>query len=180
MNKGTLAVVFIVVVAVGLGAFWYAQGGSWGVAPSGAMGVNGSPNQGNMDGTDPGAPQQPQGDGTSVSQNLILGVTSTDALGQFLTAYNGMTLYTFTKDSAGTSTCYGQCAQKWPAYTVPSVAAVNVPANLEASNVGTIVRADGSIQVTYGGMPLYFYAPDQQPGDTLGQGVGNAWFVAKP
>jgi predicted lipoprotein with Yx(FWY)xxD motif len=177
MNKGTLAVVFIVVVAVGLGGFWYAQGGSWGMAPSSTMGTNGSPDQGNMGGTDTGAPQ---GDGTNVSQNLILGVNSTNALGQFLTAYNGMTLYTFTKDSVGTSTCYGGCAQKWPAYTVPSADAINVPANLEATNIGTIVRADGSIQVTYHGMPLYFWANDQQPGDTGGQGVGNVWFVAKP
>ena len=40
--------------------------------------------------------------------------------------------------------------------------------------------ADGSLQVTYNGAPLYFYAKDAKTGDTLGQGAGNNWFVVKP
>jgi predicted lipoprotein with Yx(FWY)xxD motif len=45
------------------------------------------------------------------------------------------------------------------------------------SLVGTIQRKDGSMQVTYQGLPLYYFASDQKPGDVMGQGVGNVWYV---
>ena len=96
-----------------------------------------------------------------------------------MTAANGMTLYTFDKDSAGTSTCYAQCAQKWPAYTVPAGTSVTPPAGA-TGQAGTLTRADGSVQVTYNGMPLYFFANDSNPGDSKGNGVGGTWHVAKP
>jgi hypothetical protein len=44
--------------------------------------------------------------------------------------------------------------------------------------LGTFARADGSLQVTYGGRALYYFASDKQAGDTTGQGVGGVWFVA--
>jgi len=44
--------------------------------------------------------------------------------------------------------------------------------------LGEITRADGTKQVTYNDMPLYYFAGDKAPGDTTGQGVGGAWLVA--
>ena len=44
----------------------------------------------------------------------------------------------------------------------------------------SIRREDGYLQVTYNGSPLYYFAPDETPGDTLGQGVGDVWFVVSP
>jgi len=38
--------------------------------------------------------------------------------------------------------------------------------------LGTLTRADGTTQVTYNGMPLYYWFKDAQPGDTTGQNVG--------
>jgi predicted lipoprotein with Yx(FWY)xxD motif len=100
-------------------------------------------------------------------------------LGDFLVAANGMTLYAFTKDSVGTTTCYGMCATNWPPYThivaEPLVSGAGV-----TGQVATITRADGSVQVTYNGMPLYFWANDKKSGDTTGQGKGGVWFVQKP
>ena len=43
-----------------------------------------------------------------------------------------------------------------------------------------ISRDDGREQVTYNGLPLYYFANDKAPGDTKGQGVGGVWFVAAP
>lgn len=180
----------IAVILIASGGVWYYQYRlhdndglvavqDSGQNPSGAMGTNGSADQGNTGGADNGTPQQPQGDGTGVAENLILGLNQDASLGNYLSAYNGMTVYTFTKDKPGTTTCYGQCATNWPPYTVSSAADVHVPATVTGA-VGTIARADGTLQVTYKGMPLYFWKNDNKPGDTTGEGVGGVWHVAKP
>ena len=44
---------------------------------------------------------------------------------------------------------------------------------------GTVVRPDGSTQVTIGGWPVYRHAADQ-PGATDGNGVDGNWFAIKP
>ncbi|HEX7949998.1 MAG TPA: hypothetical protein VF494_06595 [Candidatus Limnocylindrales bacterium] len=85
-------------------------------------------------------------------------------------ASNGMTLYTFTKDVAGsgTSACTGGCLTNWPALTI---AAGDTPTgdSTVTGALGTIVRTDdGATQVTYNGKPLYFFAKDTKPGDTNG------------
>jgi hypothetical protein len=48
------------------------------------------------------------------------------SLGSFLTDRNGKTLYFFTKDTAGTSTCPGTCLAKWPAFSADPVSAHSV------------------------------------------------------
>ena len=93
---------------------------------------------------------------------------------------NGMTVYTFTKDVAnsGASTCTGGCLTKWPALTVP---AGSTPAGASdvTGKLGTITRADdGSAQVTYNGLPLYFYSGDKAAGDA--NGIYTGWAAVKP
>ena len=104
-----------------------------------------------------------------------LKLAQNSTLGSFLADGQGRTLYLFMKDTKNTSNCYDACAAKWP----PLVSA-DKPAlgeGIKADLVGTTQRKDGSAQITYNGWPLYYYAPDQQPGDTKGQGVGNVWYV---
>jgi predicted lipoprotein with Yx(FWY)xxD motif len=96
-------------------------------------------------------------------------------LGQVLTDDKGHTLYAFTPDQAGESTCYDTCAQTWP--PLLTQAAPMGAAGVTASLVGTTTRRDGGKQATYKSWPLYYYAGDQQPGDLKGQGVGGNWFV---
>jgi len=60
-----------------------------------------------------------------------------------------------------------------------------VPANpaVRAQLLGTVQRRDGAMQVTYNGWPLYYYARDQNPGDTNGQdveGFGGEWYLVTP
>ncbi len=53
--------------------------------------------------------------GCAVLPSMILkGDTS---LGAVLTDAKGMTLYTFSRDDAGISKCYGKCAEYWPPLT---------------------------------------------------------------
>lgn len=85
-------------------------------------------------------------------------------------ASNQMTLYTFDKDVAGsgTSNCTGGCLTTWPALTVAAGETPTGGAGVTGT-LGTITRADnGALQVTYNGLPLYFFSKDTAPGDTNG------------
>jgi predicted lipoprotein with Yx(FWY)xxD motif len=52
-----------------------------------------------------------------------------------------------------------------------SVSSATAGSGVSASKLGTISRPDGGTQVTYGGMPLYLFVSDQDPGQATGQGV---------
>lgn len=95
------------------------------------------------------------------------------AKGKVLTGDNGMTLYTFKKDSKGVSNCYDDCAKNWP----PLMAASGAKAEGAYSLVD---RKDGSKQWAKDGMPLYYWVKDKKMGDVTGDGVGGNWDVAKP
>jgi hypothetical protein len=51
---------------------------------------------------------------------------------------------------------------------------------VKASLFGKIKRPNGTWQLTLKGWPLYRYAKDTTPGDTLGQGVGGKWYASTP
>jgi predicted lipoprotein with Yx(FWY)xxD motif len=93
---------------------------------------------------------------------------------------NGMTVYTFSRDMAGsgTSQCNGGCAATWPPLTV-AAGAVPTGGSGVAGRIATITRSGGGgLQVTYNGKPLYFFANDKAPGDTNGNYPG--WSLVKP
>ncbi|TDV38607.1 hypothetical protein [Actinophytocola oryzae] len=93
----------------------------------------------------------------------------------------GLTLYRFDKDTASPSksNCDGDCAVTWPPVTVAKNGRIFID-GVEKSAVGVVERGDGSLQVTIGGWPVYRFAKDTKPGDTLGQGVGGTWFGVTP
>lgn len=93
---------------------------------------------------------------------------------------NGKTVYTFTNDKAnsGTSACTGACLVKWPALTVPAGTTPTGGPGV-TGKLGTITRADdATLEVTYNGLPLYFYIGDKAPGDTTGSYPN--WNLVKP
>jgi predicted lipoprotein with Yx(FWY)xxD motif len=91
-----------------------------------------------------------------------------------MTGNNGMTLYTFDKDAAGSgkSVCNGPCEKNWPPLAATG-------ADTSGGDWSVITRDDGSKQWAYSGKPLYFWIKDQKPGDTTGDGFNNAWHVVK-
>jgi predicted lipoprotein with Yx(FWY)xxD motif len=91
----------------------------------------------------------------------------------------GMSLYVFMKDTAnsGKSACVNGCAVAWPPATVPA-GTTPTPGD-GVDGLGVITRDDGTMQVTYDGLPLYRYAPDKAPGDENGKAVAN-WALATP
>lgn len=93
-------------------------------------------------------------------------------LGEVYTNKNGMTLYIFNKDTANTSNCNGACATKWPPLVADDDAS-------EEGRFTIITRADSSKQWALDGRPLYGWVNDRAPGDTTGEEVKSAWYVAQ-
>ncbi len=164
----TYAAVWVAVAAILIiaGVWWWIAGqGSSPAAPAPSA----------QQTTAPYASTSPAGSGG----NLTLGENTSPSLGTYLIANNGMTLYAYSKDSAGVSNCTGICAQLWPPYTAQNGANLVAEYPIRGS-IATIIRPDGTLQVTYAGMPLYFYSKDASPGDTTGQGIGGVWHVIPP
>lgn len=109
-------------------------------------------------------------------------VRQQDPYGSYLADDEGKSLYLFLKDSSETSTCYGQCAVAWPPLLTKGKN-IKSGEGIKSSLLGTSKRKDGSLQVTYNGHPLYYYAEDQNAGDVKGQDkkeYGAEWYLVKP
>lgn len=106
---------------------------------------------------------------------VALNVAEIDDLGPVVTDVEGFTLYRFDGDKPNESTCDGECAATWPPATVPdeNFTVTGVDRQL----VSSIVRKDGSRQLTVDGMPQYRFAKDGKPGETKGQGLQGKWFA---
>lgn len=93
--------------------------------------------------------------------------------GDILADKNGMTLYTFDKDVAGSgkSACDGGCAAKWHALFAANAAK-------DMGEFSIVVRNDGRKQWAYKGRPLYLWTGDSKAGDATGDGVGGVWHKA--
>jgi predicted lipoprotein with Yx(FWY)xxD motif len=111
-------------------------------------------------------------------KEAALKIAEDATLGKFLADDQGRTLYLFTKDTQNTSNCYDQCASNWP--PLLSAGQPKGMDGINASLLGTTQRKDGTLQVTYNGFPLYYFAADQKPGDVKGQSVNNVWYVVSP
>ena len=116
--------------------------------------------------------------GTSAGTGAVVVVAaSSSSLGTFLTGPNGMTLYTHAGDTPTSSACTGACATAWPPLTVVAGGQATAGAGVTGM-LGTLIRADGTTQVTWQGQPLYYWQSDTKPGDATGDGV-NGFSVAK-
>jgi len=107
---------------------------------------------------------------------LTLQATSGE-LGTYLTDDDGLTLYFFARDTTpGRSRCTGDCLGKWPAVTIRALN--SAAAGEGVTGVVGLIPADGRVQVTYDGRPLYYFGADEAAGDTNGHGLNDVWFVA--
>jgi predicted lipoprotein with Yx(FWY)xxD motif len=93
----------------------------------------------------------------------------------------GRVLYSFARDRAGHSNCSGACAKAWPPLLTKGAPKLVTGGN--ESLVGTVKRADGTVQVTYADHPLYYFVKDARPGQITCQNVSNfggLWLVVAP
>jgi len=113
--------------------------------------------------------------GPMIAVKAVLTVRKTK-IGYVLATATGMTIYWYSHDvrGSGKSACSGGCLTAWPAVTGAPVSATGVTLN---GKLGSITRPGGVVQATYNGYPLYTYAADMSPGQTLGAGLGGVWHV---
>ena len=109
-----------------------------------------------------------------VSVSAVAADAPAKMAGGALVAGNGMTLYTFDNDKAGSgkSVCNGPCAGLWP----PLMATAS---DQPAGDYSVITRDDGVRQLAYKGKPLYFYKADQKAGDRTGDNFKDVWHIVK-
>jgi len=109
--------------------------------------------------------------------SLVIGKS---AFGPMLFDGGGHALYAFTRDPHGHATCYDACAKAWPPFVVGARPAAR--AGARPALIGVTRRRGGTLQVTYSGRPLYYYAGDDARGVVLCQNVeefGGTWLVVR-
>lgn len=104
---------------------------------------------------------------------------SPDAMGDVVANEEGFLLYRFDKDSnkPAISNCNGDCALVWPPALTDGEPELE---GIDEELVGTVLRSDGTRQLTLDGWPLYTYIGDEKPGQWKGQKVGGTWFNVQP
>lgn len=129
----------------------------------------------------PGAMEEST-EATEAADAAALDVESDEPFGEYLVDADGNTLYIFTGDSEGASTCTGECASAWPPLLTTGDPRAVAP-GLDEEQLGTITRDDGTMQVTYNGYPLYLHTGDSATEEITGQHVssyGGEWYLVAP
>lgn len=113
--------------------------------------------------------------GTATAVTIML---SNEGTTPFLVDDQGRAVYLYTKDTQGTTTsaCTDtECTSEWTPVLVTGTPTAGD--GVDATLLGTITGADGQMQATYNGHPLYYFNDDTNPGDTKGQGMENEWYL---
>jgi|ERR1035437_699179 predicted lipoprotein with Yx(FWY)xxD motif len=178
-NNTTWAIVVIVIVIIIALVVWnrdMSQGSTPTATTPSSSSQNTSASQSDQSAVAPSGVQATSPTPTP-TQAIVLNTVTSIKLGTYLVATNGMTLYEYGRDLGGVSNCTGACATAWPPYTTTAISLEG--GSSVKGTISVITRVDGSKQITYGGMPLYFWSGDSVPSDTTGQGVGG-FTVVKP
>jgi predicted lipoprotein with Yx(FWY)xxD motif len=71
--------------------------------------------------------------------------------------------------------CTAKCLKVWPPVELPAgMTAATAGTGVDAAKLGTKALADGTMQVTYGGKPLYWFFKDKAPGQVKGN-ITDKW-----
>jgi predicted lipoprotein with Yx(FWY)xxD motif len=132
--------------------------------------------------TDPSTSSPPASANTqsNTSSGSVTIKTMHTSKGTVLTTAAGLTLYWFAKDTPSKSNCNASCATYWPPVLGTAVAAAGTSL---PHGFGTIKRADGQLQATYDGHPLYTYTGDTAAGQINGNDLnasGGLWWAVTP
>jgi predicted lipoprotein with Yx(FWY)xxD motif len=123
--------------------------------------------------TEPSPATTPSATGTVIT-------TGDSEFGTMLFNEKKQAIYIWEREKSEKPECYGDCAEAWPPVLTDGKpqAAGSVNGNI----LGTTKRTDGSVQVTYNGHPLYYYA-HEGPGEVECHNIsthGGLWWVIQP
>jgi predicted lipoprotein with Yx(FWY)xxD motif len=107
-------------------------------------------------------------------------IVSDSEFGRMLFDADEQAIYIFENDRKGESACYDECAKAWPPVLTEDDPVAGDGIN--AALMGTTKRRDGTLQITYAGQPLYYYA-HEDPGEVRCHNVnlnGGLWWVVGP
>jgi predicted lipoprotein with Yx(FWY)xxD motif len=173
---------------IGVGGTW------WAVSPSGKRvqkckpsmgnGNNGGYNNGRYNN---GNRNRGGGNNTNVNVNVnvninvvnnvkIVNVNQNNInLGQIVVGGKGKgrAMYRYDRDSMRKSNYSGKTWSPVIVDQTPQI--VGVAQNL----IGTILRSDGTKQLTLAGWPMYFFSGDVKSGDVKGEGMGGTWWAVR-
>ncbi|PVG81062.1 hypothetical protein DDE18_19790 [Nocardioides gansuensis] len=99
--------------------------------------------------------------------------------GPMLFDESGQAIYLFDVETTSEPECYDACAEAWPPVLTEGEPVAG--RGLKPGLLGTTKRTDGTVQVTYGGHPLYFYAHEGKH-EVLCHDVflnGGNWYVVQ-
>ena len=107
---------------------------------------------------------------THTAQPVVVSTAPNATHGSILVS--GNTLYTLKPSQ---TPCTAECSKIWPPLLLPKgVAAATAGTGVSSSNLGTVARPGGQVQVTYSGQALYFFVDDKAPGQVNGN-VTDTW-----
>jgi predicted lipoprotein with Yx(FWY)xxD motif len=118
----------------------------------------------------------------SGSPGDTVSLASVSGVGKVLVTAKGFALYSPVQEKSGTIRCTGTCTSIWVPLTTKGS-----PTGPSGLKLGTVMRPDGTTQVTFDGKPLYRFAEDRSPKSVGGNGVSDnfggktfTWRVASP
>lgn len=124
--------------------------------------------------TEPAAETTPAEAPESPAAGTALAVeTLPDGDGEYLTDQEGRTVYLL-EHRDEPDACVDACADAWPPVLVEGSGQVTA-SGAQQDLVGTVARPDGTLQVTYDGHPLYYFARDEVAGSMLGHDMHDEW-----
>lgn len=106
--------------------------------------------------------------------------TGASEFGDVLFDDTGQAIYLFDLEGTLAPACYDDCAVAWPPVLTEGAPAAGQ--GVDESLLGTTTRTDGSMQVTYAGHPLYFYAHEGK-NEVLCHNItefGGLWLAISP
>jgi predicted lipoprotein with Yx(FWY)xxD motif len=102
--------------------------------------------------------------------------SATTSLGTVLVDGAGHTVYMFSADSKGKSSCSASCLAYWPPVKPGKASGVSAA-------VGKTTTPAGGQIATVAGWPVYTFAQDTKAGDVKGEGMntfGGVWYAISP
>jgi len=110
------------------------------------------------------APDTAHAASTHATSGAVVSAVKNAKYGTILVS--GRALYTL---APSRTACGTKCLKIWPALLLPKGAKkATAGSGVSAAKLGTVKRANGALQVTYGGKPLYWFYKDRSAGDVKG------------